>query len=95
MRMGLSAALLALTDSMTEPATLTISAAVSKAEVSISLQVSQKGEGIVDRYDDGYRKLVWRDVQSLAAAENVNLSREGGRVTMRFAIERAAQVPVH
>jgi hypothetical protein len=95
MRMVLSAVLLELTDSMAEPAILTISAAVSKAEVAVSVQVSEKGEGSVDRYDDGYRKLVWRDVQALAASENVGLSREDGRVTMRFAIESAAQVLVH
>ncbi|MEO6321819.1 MAG: hypothetical protein ABIR56_14115 [Polaromonas sp.] len=95
MRMVLSAALLELTDSMTRPAILTIRAAVSKAEVTLYLQVSQNGEGCVERYDDGYRKLVWRDVQALAAAENVSLSREEDQVTMCFAVEPAAQVPVH
>jgi hypothetical protein len=92
MRMVLSAALLELTDSMAEPATLTLSAAVCKAEVAISLQVGATGDGRVDRYDDGYRKLVWRDVQALAAADNVSLSRQGGLLTMRFAV---APAPVH
>ncbi len=92
MRMVLSAALLELTDSMVESATLTISAAFNKAEVTVSLQLSQKGEGCVDRYDDGYRKLVWGDVQALAVAENVSLSREDDRVTMCFATEPA---PIH
>lgn len=92
MRMVLSAALLELADSLTEPATLTISAAVSKGEVALFLQVRAKDEGSVDRYDDSYRKLVWQDVQALAAAENVSLSRENGLLTMRFAVEPA---PVH
>ncbi|MBH1957988.1 MAG: hypothetical protein I8H70_04810 [Burkholderiales bacterium] len=92
MRMVLSAALLALTDSMTEPATLTISAVASPAEVTVSLRVSPVGEGSVDQYDDGYRKLVWRDVQALAAAEHVRLSRQDRLVSMRFAVETA---PVH
>ncbi|CAN5569603.1 hypothetical protein BH10PSE16_BH10PSE16_31720 [soil metagenome] len=91
-RMVLSAALLALTDSMTEPAVLTISAVASQSEVAVSLQVSRAGEGGVERYDDGYRKLVWCDVQALAAAEHVRLSRQDLLVTMRFAVETA---PVH
>ena len=88
-RMVLSAALLALTDSMTEPATLTITAVASPAEVTVSLQVSPAGEGQVDRYDDSYRKLVWGDVQALAAAEQVRLSRQDRLVTLRFTVETA------
>lgn len=93
MRMVLSAALLELADSLTEPATLTISAAaVSKDEVALFLQVRAKREGDVDHYEDGYRKLLWQDVQALAAAEDVILSREGDLLTMGFAVEPA---PVH
>ena len=94
LRMVLNAAILEMTDALTEPATLTISAAVCKDEVAVSLQVKLAGEGSVDRYDDGYRKLLWSDVQALAAAEDVALSRDdNGKVTLRFAIEPAA--PVH
>ena len=93
LRMVLIAALLEVTDTLAECATLTLSATVSKDEVTVSVQVSLTDEGRVERYDDGYRKLVWGDVQALAASEDVSLSRKDGRVTMRFAIEPAA--PVH
>lgn len=92
MRMVLSAALLELTDSMSEPATVTISAEASLAEVTISLKVNPLSEGQVDRYDDGYRKLVWADVQALAQAAHVGLSRQARQVILRFAVELA---PVH
>jgi C4-dicarboxylate-specific signal transduction histidine kinase len=93
LRMVLIAALFEMTDSLSEPATVTISSSISKEDVTVVLQVSQKGEGGVERYDDGYRKLVWSDVQALAAADDVSLERDESRVTMRFAIERS--VPVH
>ncbi len=91
-RMVLSAALLALTDSMTEPASLLITAVATQAEVIVSLQASPGGEGHVDRYDESYRKLAWADVQALAAAEHVRLSRQERLVTLCFAVETA---PVH
>jgi len=92
-RMVLSAALLELTDSLGEPSLLTLSATTSNDEAVVLLQVSQKAEGSLDRYDDGYRKLAWADVQALAAAENVSLSRVKGRISMTFTIEHEA--PVH
>jgi len=87
MRMVLSAALFELTDSMDEPATVTIDAEASPAEVTVLLCVNPLGEGQVDRYDNGYRKMVWADVQALALAEHVGLSRQARRVTLRFAVE--------
>jgi len=93
LRMILMAALLEMSDLLEEPAILTLSATASKDEAVLLLQVSQKGEGCVDRYDSACRKLVWADVQALAAAENVGLSRQDGRVTMTFACEPAE--PVH
>ena len=88
MRMTLVAALLEVTDSLNDPAILTLSATVYQDEAVVVLQVSSKGEGSVDRYDDSYRKLVWADVQALAAAEHVGLSREDRRITMTFPIVR-------
>jgi len=88
-RMVLVAALFELTDSLGEPAALTLSAITSPKEVIVSLTVTQRLEGAIDRYDDGCRNLTWADVQALAAAENVRLSREDGRVMMSFAIESA------
>ncbi|WP_029524597.1 hypothetical protein [Polaromonas glacialis] len=89
LRMVLGAALFALTDAMDEPATVTIQAQASPAAVTLTLQAEPIGEGQLDRYDDGYRKLVWADVQALALAEHVDLSRQGRQVTLRFAVEPA------
>jgi hypothetical protein len=83
-RTVVSAALLALTDSLEEPATLTISADIGDGGVSVTLQITPV-EGDVDRYEDGYRKLVWADVQALAAAQDVGLSHEDDRIVMHFA----------
>jgi len=90
LRMVLSAALMALTDSLDEPAIVTLQAEAGPAEVVVSLRADPIGEGEVDRYDDGYRKLAWADVQALARAEQVGLSREDGNVKLRFAAEPAA-----
>jgi hypothetical protein len=87
LRMVLSAALFALTDGMDEPATVTIHAQASPAEVTVLLQADPIGDGQLDRYDDGYRKMVWADVQALALAEHVGLSRQGRQVALRFAVE--------
>lgn len=87
LRMVLIAALLQVTDALDEPATLTLSASATQEDVTLQLQVASREDGQVEEYDDGYRKLTWRDVQALAVAEKVNLSRRDGQVTMRFPIE--------
>jgi hypothetical protein len=89
LRMVLSAALFALTDAMDEPVTVTIHAQASPADVMVTLQTDPIGDGQLDRYDDGYRKLEWADVQALALAEHVGLSRQGREVTLCFAVEPA------
>jgi hypothetical protein len=91
LRMVLNAALFALTDNMDEPATVTIHAQASPSEVTVTLQAHPTGEGQLDRYDDGYRKLVWADLQALALAEHVGLFRQGGQVILRFAVEQGVE----
>lgn len=86
-RTVLNAALLAMTDSMAEPATLVISATASTCEVVVCVRISSSGQGSVDRYDDGYRLLAWDDVQALALAAQVKLARQDQMVTMRFVSE--------
>jgi hypothetical protein len=91
-RMVLSAALLEMSDSLDRRASLTISATTDAdaQEVAVTVQVGQVKDASPNRYEDGYRKLLWRDVQALAKAEDVKLARqEDGRVVMRFAIETA------
>ena len=88
-RMVLNAALLQITDSLTEPALLTISGLSEGDGVKLSLKVELRDEGRVENYDDGYRRLIWDDVQALAAFEGVSLSRQLNCVTMGFAVESA------
>lgn len=88
LRMVLSAALLEMTDAMSEPAVVTIQAQASPAEVTVMLRAVALGDGQLDRYDDGYRQLAWADVQALALSEHVGLSRQNGQVTLRFAVEQ-------
>ena len=90
LRMVLSAALFELTDAIDEPATVTIHARASQSEVTVTLQTDLIKDGHLDRYDDGYRKLVWADVQALALAEHVSLCRQGREVTLSFAIAQAS-----
>lgn len=87
LRMVLLAALLEVTDALDEPATLTLNASASEEAVTLRLHVSPREEGRVETYDDGYRKLLWSDVQALAGAEQVGLSRQEGLVEMRFPVE--------
>lgn len=88
LRMVLIAVLLEVTDALDESATLTLSASsTDKETVTLQLQVAPREDGAVEAYDDGYRKLAWSDVQALAAAEEVGLSRQDAMVTMRFPIE--------
>ena len=89
-RTVLGAALLATTDSMTEPADLIIRAAATGTEVTLSVLTSPSGEGSVDRYDDGYRLLAWDDVQALAAESQVKLERQDRMLTLRFAAAQPA-----
>ncbi|MDH6185187.1 hypothetical protein H4V98_002571 [Polaromonas sp. CG_23.6] len=90
LRMVLSAALFELTDTIDDPATVTIHAQASGSEVTVILQADLIEDGHLDRYDDGYRKLVWADVQALALAEHVGLYRQGRQVTLRFAIAQTS-----
>lgn len=88
-RMVLNAALLQISDTLTEPAVLTLSGWSEGDGVTLSVKVELRDEGRVESYDDGYRKLLWNDVQALAAFEGVSLSRHVNAVTMGFIVEPA------
>ncbi len=89
LRMVLIASVLEVTDALTEPATLTLSDAASTDGVAICLQVSLGDEGHVEDYDDSCRKLLWSDVQALAAVENVGLQKRDKQMLMHFPGEAA------
>ncbi len=86
LRMVLNAAILEVTDWLDEPATLTISASATADKATVVLNICKIEVGSVDRYDDGYRKLVWADVQALAFAEHVSVSRVPDQVTLSFTV---------
>lgn len=90
LRMVLIAALLEVTDGLSEPASLTLSASADGETATLRLQVVPRDDGCVEVYDDGYRKLAWSDVQALAFDEAVSVSHEDMLVTMRFSIETEA-----
>jgi hypothetical protein len=87
LRMVLLSALMAATDALLEPATLTLRATQQKDHLDISLLVALRSDGEREAYDDGYRKISWADVEALAVSEDVSLTRQEGLVTMSFAIE--------
>lgn len=91
LRMVLVAALFELTDALAEPATLTLSASLGGGEASLLLHVTPLAEGRIERYDDGYRNVTWDDVQALAAAADVRLSRQADGVAMHFAVRAAVE----
>ena len=92
LRMVLVAALFEMTDALTVPATLTLSASLSRGEASLLLRFTPLTEGRVERYDDGYRKLTWDDLQALASEGDVRLSRQGNGIAMHFAVRAAVEL---
>ncbi|MGV8805513.1 MAG: hypothetical protein ACWA6Y_11195 [Polaromonas sp.] len=86
LRMVLIAVMFEMTDALSVPATLTLSASLGRGEASLLLRFSPLNEGRVERYDDGYRNVTWDDVQTLAVAGDVRLSRLGNGIAMHFAV---------
>ena len=83
----LTAALIAATDSAPGPARLSLTADKENNLLLLSIRMSPAQE--VETISSGvpYRRLSWEDVQALAAADSVRLSRRSESVEMRFAIE--------
>jgi hypothetical protein len=80
----LTAALVYATDHAAAPADLEITAADEGGAVRLSVRVrSTRGERGFSA-EINYRKLAWDDVQALADADGVQLSREGERIDLRL-----------
>ena len=92
LRMVLIAAMFEMTDTLTVPATLTLSASLGRGEASLLLQFTPLQEGRMERYDDGYRNVTWGDVQALATASDVRLSRQDNGVAMHFSVHAAVEL---
>lgn len=73
----LTAALLLMSDEVEPPAELQLhsQAQINGARLTLSLKPSAGEKGYMA--ETGYRKLTWADMQALAAAEGVQLLREG------------------
>jgi len=89
MRNVLTATLIHATDQMTPPAELVLGSEGTPDELVLSLRVgASKGEQGFSN-EPAYRLLMWSDVQALAAAESVSVTRDGAGV-LRIAIPWSA-----
>jgi hypothetical protein len=80
----LAGAILHCTDDHPAPADLVLSATAEgdAAVVRVALRPSQSDQGMGT--EANYRKITWADLQALAAADNVQLAREGEGVVLRL-----------
>jgi hypothetical protein len=80
----LSATMIHCTDHHAAPADLVLQAAAEPAgaRMTVSVRPTQGDKGIAT--DASYRKITWPDLQALAAADGVELAREGDGVVLRF-----------
>ena len=91
----LTASLIAITDSVPGPANLSLSAQVSNKHVLFSI-LARPAEAVAGIASGGaYRPLDWSDVQALAQAEAVKLTRRGERVDLRYPIGGVADRDTH
>ncbi|AEG94413.1 hypothetical protein [Ramlibacter tataouinensis] len=82
----LAAVLISLTDEAHSPGELLVQAQVGGgwASLSIVFVPRQEEDAALPPFEPNYRALDWADVQALAAAESVELSREEGPVALRL-----------
>ena len=83
----LAGTLIAISDAAPGPATLTLTADISARQVTLSVLIQPTDESADLDSADAYRRLEWSDVQALADAESVTISRQGERVDMRYQLE--------
>lgn len=83
-----AAAIVAATDVSTGPADVLLSASVEGAQVTVTLMIRPLRDGETQPWDDGYRKLLWPDVQAIARDDRVALRLDGNAVCMGFAVEK-------
>jgi hypothetical protein len=81
----LAATLIHCTDRQPAPADLVLTASAEQdgARVSIAVRPTQSDGGAAT--EANYRSIEWADVQALAAAEDVQLARDGDAIVLRFA----------
>jgi hypothetical protein len=80
----LTAALLHCTDHLSAPADLVLTAAPESDGLRLTVDVrGNEGENNF-RGEANYRQLEWQDLEALAAADAVQLAREGARIDLRL-----------
>ena len=62
---------------------LASSADSGAALLSVAVRPTQGEKGMAA--EANYRKITWADLQALAASEDVQLTRDGDRILLRFA----------
>ena len=88
LRMVLAASFMAATDALTDAAKLVLKIAGNDEQsVELEMLVEPVNDGLTESYEDGYRKIVWSDVEALAGSNDVTLSRQGNRLVMGFAVQ--------
>ena len=86
LRNVLTAALIAVTDAAPGPAALTLTADVTGKQIVLCIVVRPTDDDSGISNDGGYRALGWDDVNALAKAESVKITRQGERVEMRYSV---------
>lgn len=84
LRTLLAAVLVAQSDALTRPSDLVFSAAAEGETAVLRLEVKNARREDMPRPEESYRRLAWKEVQTLAAAEGVSLSRQGRSVELRL-----------
>ena len=81
----LSGVLVHCTDDRPAPADLVLASSADGggAVLSVAVRPTQGDKGMAP--EANYRKITWADLQALAAAEDVQLTREGESIVLRFA----------
>lgn len=85
-RSVLPAVLLALTDTAASPADVAISARDKDQQLLLTVEVRRKQGAPGFSGEPHYRLLQWADVEAIAGAEGVTLTRDGAAVTMSFGV---------
>lgn len=80
----LTAALLHATDENPPPADLALAAEATGDDLALTLTLRRTDGEPGFSPEPGYRNLEWSDLQALAAAERVNLERQGGQLLRIF-----------
>lgn len=83
-RTMLPAVLIHCTDHMPAPSDLELAGAAEDdaARLTVTCRATQGGQAFAG--EPNYRKIVWEDLQALAAADGVALQRDGGSITLRL-----------